>query len=259
MNENVLEGSIKKSLFKMAIPLFVLNLLNSLYGVVDTYFVGKIGELAVGAISLVHPIMWCSISIANGLSAGTIAIISTYVGAKNNEKASHFATEIVYFNVFFAIVLALGTYLLCDPILAYLKTPAEIYAGSKEYMMVIAFDYLGLFLINMFMAIRQACGDSKTGVVMSVIASILNVILDPIFIFGFHLGIKGAAIATVLSKLLVLPFLIKSLYSSETPSLNLKSFSTILYPIFMANLLPIQLPSIEAIAIEIAISQIILS
>ena len=212
---NVLQGDLKAAMIKMAIPLFFLNLLNSLYGIVDTYFVGKIGELAVGAISLTQPILWCALSVANGLSAGAIAIVSTYVGAKNQKRASHYATEVIYFGIFFAIVLSIATYSLCHPILSYLKAPSEIYQDAYDYLKILSFDYIGLFFITLYMAIRQACGDSKSGVIMSACASVLNVILDPIFIFLFHLDVKGAAIATVLSKIIVLPFLLYSLHRQD--------------------------------------------
>ena len=214
-SENVLGGSIVKSLFKMAIPLFFLNLLNSLYGVVDTYFVGKIGELAVGSISLTTPIMWCAMSVAMGLSAGATAIVSTYIGSQDKKTASRFSTEIIYFCIFFALLLTSITFILCKPILNYLKAPSEIYQEAYNYLRIISFDYIGLFFIDIYMAIRQACGDSKSGVIYSSIASILNVILDPIFIFLFHLGVSGAALATVLSKLLVLPVLLHSLMNQN--------------------------------------------
>lgn len=70
----------------MAVPLFLLNILNSLYNVIDTFWVGQIGELQVGAVSLVGPIMWCAQSVASGLSAAAIAIISTKLGAKQKMK-----------------------------------------------------------------------------------------------------------------------------------------------------------------------------
>ena len=78
----ILEGNLTKALFRMAVPLFLLNFLNSLYNVIDTFWVGQIGELQVGAVSLVGPIMWCAQSVAMGLSAAAIALLSTRLGAK---------------------------------------------------------------------------------------------------------------------------------------------------------------------------------
>ena len=88
----ILEGNLTKALFRMAVPLFLLNFLNSLYNVIDTFWVGQIGELQVGAVSLVGPIMWCAQSVASGLSAAAIAIISTKLGAKQKDEANRFAS-----------------------------------------------------------------------------------------------------------------------------------------------------------------------
>ncbi len=211
----ILEGNLTKALFRMAVPLFLLNFLNSLYNVIDTFWVGQIGELQVGAVSLVGPIMWCAQSVASGLSAAAIAIISTKLGAKQKDEANRFATALVYFAFIFAIILSVGTILFSNTILGYLDTPAEIYQDSHDYLIGISFDYLGLILLNLYMAIRQSAGDSKSGVKLNAIASILNVFLDPLFIFMFHMGIMGAAVATVLSKILVLPLAYRSIRSKD--------------------------------------------
>lgn len=210
-NVTVLNGNMGKALLRLAIPLFFLNLLNSLYGVVDTYFVGKIGELAVGSISLVTPIMWCALSVAMGLSAGATAIISSYFGANDKEKVNQYASLILYITFVFALLFTIITFVFSKQILMYLKAPEEIYDNAYDYLRIVAFDFFGLFMMNIYMAIRQACGDSKSGVIVSSIASILNVILDPIFIYGAHLGVAGAAIATVLSKICILPIIFASL------------------------------------------------
>ena len=81
-NVDIINGNLKKSLIQMAFPLMILNVFNSLYGLVDTFFVGKIGELAVGAISLVTPVLWCALSIANGCAAGCTGIVSLRYGAQ---------------------------------------------------------------------------------------------------------------------------------------------------------------------------------
>ena len=211
----ILEGNLTKALFRMAAPLFILNFLNSLYNVIDTFWVGQIGELQVGAVSLVGPIMWCAQSVASGLCAAAIAIISTKLGAKQNEEANRFATALIYFAFLFALLLSAATMVFSSAILDYLDTPAEIYQDAHNYLIGISFDYFGLILLNLYMAIRQSAGDSKSGVTLNAMASILNVVLDPLFIFVFHMGIMGAAIATVVSKLLILPLAYRSIRSKE--------------------------------------------
>ena len=204
-NTEILSGNIRKAIVRMALPLFVLNLMNSLYNVIDTFWVGQIGELQVGAVSLVGPIMWCAQSVATGLSAAAIALISTKLGARDHSGANQFATALIYFALFFAVILTIGTLLSAPFILSWLNTPESIYQDSYWYLVGISFDYFGLLLLNLYMAIRQSSGDSKSGVKLNAAASLCNVILDPIFIFVFHMGVFGAALATVVSKLIIVP------------------------------------------------------
>lgn len=215
--KGILQGNLTKALLRMAVPLFVLNLVNSLYNIIDTFWVGQLGELQVGAVSLVGPIMWCAQSVAMGLSAAAIALLSTRLGANQKGDACRFATALLYFAIGFAIVLSIGTLLLLHPILSWLDTPKEIYDASYQYLLGISFDYIGLLMLNLYMAMRQSAGDSRSGVKLNMCASLLNAILDPIFIFVFHFGILGAAIATVVSKLVMVPIAWRRLHDKAFP------------------------------------------
>lgn len=215
--KGILQGNLTKALLRMAVPLFVLNLVNSLYNIIDTFWVGQLGELQVGAVSLVGPIMWCAQSVAMGLSAAAIALLSTRLGANQKGDACRFATALLYFAIGFAIVLSIGTLLLLHPILSWLDTPKEIYDASYQYLLGISFDYIGLLMLNLYMAMRQSAGDSRSGVKLNMCASLLNAILDPIFIFVFHFGILGAAIATVVSKLVMVPVAWRRLHDKAFP------------------------------------------
>lgn len=211
----ILKGNLNHVFWRLALPLFLLNLMNSLYNVIDTFWVGQIGELQVGAVSLVGPIMWCAQAVAGGLSAAAIAIIATKLGEGNSSNASRFATALIYFAIGFGLILTIITITCIHPILSWLDTPAEIYNDSYQYLLGISFDYIGLMLMNLYMAIRQSAGDSKSGVKINTAASLLNVVLDPLLIFGLHLGVLGAAIATVLSKVIVLPVVFRLLHKRE--------------------------------------------
>ena len=215
--KGILQGNLTKALLRMAVPLFVLNLVNSLYNIIDTFWVGQLGELQVGAVSLVGPIMWCAQSVAMGFSAAAIALLSTRLGANQKGDACRFATALLYFAIGFAIVLSIGTLLLLHPILSWLDTPKEIYDASYQYLFGISFDYIGLLMLNLYMAMRQSAGDSRSGVKLNMCASLLNAIMDPIFIFVFHFGILGAAIATVVSKLVMVPIAWRRLHDKAFP------------------------------------------
>lgn len=211
----ITKGNIFKIIIKMAWPLMLINLINVFYSLVDTYFVGQIDEMKVGAISLVSPIIACGNAFANGLTASALALISQSIGAEDKEKANHLATIIIELCIAMGIIVGSCCIIFAPAILNWLKTPDEIYNDTYKYLLGIAFDCLFLFIIQMYQAIRQANGDSLSGVKINTISSILNIVLDPILIFYFKLDILGAALATVLSKVIVTPLVFYSLLTDK--------------------------------------------
>lgn len=205
------EGSVIQVLFHLALPLFFLNLVNSLYNVVDTFWVGQLGELQVGAVSLVGPILWCAQSLASGLSAAAVALIGTRLGEQKMEEASRFATALLYVAALLGLCLSVVTLLSAQGILHLIATPDELLKDSKLYLYGIAFDYIGLLILNVYMAICQSEGNSRLGVKVNILASVANLLLDPLFIFVFRMDVFGAALATVVSKWLVIPLIIYQL------------------------------------------------
>ena len=213
--DEILHGNIFKGLLKLAIPLIFLNIINTLYGLVDTFFVGKIGELQVGAVSLVSPLTNCGIAFASGLSAAGIAMISRALGKNQDDKARELATHLIVLAVILGITITTICIVFRNPILNWLNTPKDIYEDTYAYFIGVSFDYTCLFILTMFQAIRQSCGDSKSGAKVNMISSVLNGMLDPLFIFVFHMGTFGAALATVLSKVIMCPFALYSLFNRE--------------------------------------------
>ena len=209
------EGSVIQALFRLALPLFFLNLVNSLYNVVDTFWVGQLGELQVGAVSLVGPVLWCAQSLASGLSAAAVALIGTRLGENKLQEASRFATTLLYVAGFLGVALSVFTLLGAQGILHLIATPAELFNDSRLYLFGIAFDYVGLLILNVYMAICQSEGNSRLGVKVNILASIANLILDPLFIFIFHMDVFGAAVATVVSKWLVIPLIVYQLLHTK--------------------------------------------
>ena len=210
-----LHGDIRKGLLKLALPLMLLSLVNTLYNIVDTFWIGKMGELQVGAVSLIGPIMSCGNAFIFGLSAAGIAMISKAIGSGNRDKANRYATHLFFISIVFGVIIGIICLLFAHPILNWLETPIEIYQDAYLYLFGISFDFVFLFILNIFQTIRRADGDTKLAVSLNIVAAILNTILDPIFIFILDLGVLGAALATVLSKILVLPFVIYILFMDK--------------------------------------------
>ena len=149
---NLLDKNIKKNMIQMALPLMFLNLINSLYSVVDTFFVGRIGELQVGAVTLVGPITSCAVAFTTGLNAAALALISQSIGAGNREKANKTATHLVLLSSLTAIIMNAALLFFTDPILAWLDCPADILKDSRAYLQGIAFDFIGMFLLSLFLS-----------------------------------------------------------------------------------------------------------
>lgn len=209
----LLEGNIQKGLLKLAFPLMFLNLVNSLYNIVDTFWIGKMGELQVGAVALIGPIMGCGSAFVTGLCAAGISMVAKALGSQEKEKANKIAYHLLVTSILFGAAIGVFCFLGKDFILQWLQTPADIYEDASAYLMGISLDFVFLFVINIFQTIRQADGDTKTAVTLNAIAAILNTILDPIFIFTLDLGVFGAAIATVLSKVLIAPIVFWILFT----------------------------------------------
>ena len=213
--DEILSGNIIKGLIKLSLPLMLLNLINTLYGIVDTFFVGKIGELEVGAVSLVTPITNCGVAFASGLSVAAIAMVSRALGKNDINKANQIIAHLILLSVGLGVLITSLSLLFNKPILNWLNTPDDIYVDTFKYFTIVSFDYTCLFLLTLFQAIRQSCGDSSSGVKLNIVASLLNGLLDPLFIFVFKMGIFGAGLATVLSKVIVIPFALYSLITNR--------------------------------------------
>lgn len=224
-SKEMLGGNIYKGLITMAVPLMFINLFNTCYSLVDTYWVNKIGELHVAAVSLVSPISQCGNAFAIGLSAAGIALMSKALGSGDKERANHIATILVKLCLVLGFgFMALG-FIFPDTILKLIGTTEGIYHDTYMYLMGLVPDFTFIFLISIFQAIRQADGDSKTGVKINVIASILNMILDPLLIFGLNWSLLGAALATTFSKMLVAPIIMYILITDkQSVHIDLKKY-----------------------------------
>ena len=128
---NLLDKNITKNLMKMALPLMFLNLVNSLYSVVDTFFVGQIGELQVGAVTLVGPVTSCAVAFTAGLSAAALALVSQAIGAGNYEKADETATHLLLMTIITGLAMTFVLFFGADIVLQWLDTPADIFEDSR--------------------------------------------------------------------------------------------------------------------------------
>ena len=195
------EGTIWKHLVKFAFPLFIGNIFQQLYNTVDSIVVGNfVGADALGAVTSTIPIVITLIGLAIGFTMGASVVISQYFGAKdisNLRKSTHTATAAMFLlSLFFA---ATG-YLATPGLLRMMNTPESVFREAVVYLRIFSLGLTGTIMYNMGGAILRAVGDSKRPLYFLILASILNIFLDLLFVINFGLGVAGVAYATIISQ-----------------------------------------------------------
>ncbi|MDU5378310.1 MATE family efflux transporter [Peptoniphilus lacydonensis] len=206
MNENRIkilkEENINKALFKLGIPMVISLLVAALYNVVDTYFVSGLGKEAVAAVSVAFPIQLIFLGIGLTFGAGAGSYISRLLGAKNNKEANIVATVSLFSSAIMAIILAIVLFYSLDSVMKFM--------GATPVIMELAKTYTSLFIIGGVLGavnvtlgnLAVSQGAAKISLKAMIVGSISNIILDPIFIFKLNLGVKGAAIATLIARVI---------------------------------------------------------
>lgn len=206
MNENRIkilkEENIDKALFKLGIPMVISLLVAALYNVVDTYFVSGLGKEAVAAVSVAFPIQLIFLGIGLTFGAGAGSYISRLLGAKNNKEANIVATVSLFSSAIVAIILAIVLFYSLDNVMKFM--------GATPVIMELAKTYTSLFIIGGVLGavnvtlgnLAVSQGAAKISLKAMIVGSLSNIILDPIFIFKLNLGVKGAAIATLIARVI---------------------------------------------------------
>lgn len=206
----ILEGNMSKVIIILAAPIMFNNLIQTLYNLADTYWVSKLGTTSMAAMTLVFPVVFLSLSIGMGINVAGTALISQYIGANKESEGKKIASQMVTFAFTLAIILTLLGYLTTPFIVRAMGGEGEVFTQGTDYLSIMFWEMPSMFLILVYTAIKQAQGDTFTPMVLNVAGVILNIILDPIFIFVLDFGIKGAALATVFSRTI---FALYSIYT----------------------------------------------
>lgn len=202
MKENKKHLFTNKQLAALLIPIAFDQLLNSFMGTVDTLVVSNIGSAAISAVSLVDAINILIVQAFFALAAGGTVICSQYLGSKEVEKANDAARQLLFVTFFLSVMMSVLCILFCQPILQLIfgKVEQEVMDNAKIYFLfsAIAFPFIALY--DDGASILRAQENSRLPMQISVLANILNVILNLLFVWGFHLGVGGSACATMLAR-----------------------------------------------------------
>jgi putative MATE family efflux protein len=195
------QGNEAKLLFKFTLPMLIGNVFQQLYSTVDSIIVGRaLGKDALAAVGTSFPVIFLLISLIMGITMGTNILIAQYYGAREIEKVKK-TIDTAYVFLFFAslAITALGL-IISKPILILLKTPPEVLPLAKQYMDITFIGIITVFGYNSINSILRGLGDSKTPLFFLIIATVINIVLDLIFILVFNWGVAGAAWATVIAQ-----------------------------------------------------------
>jgi putative MATE family efflux protein len=200
-SKKLLEGPIAKSLFTLAVPIILANILQAGYQLIDAFWVGRLGGDAVAAVSVTAPLTFLSIALGVGLAIAGSTLIAQYFGAQNKQMVDHVAAQTLLMIVIVSVVLGAVGYIFTPAILRLMGVEAGVYAGAVGFMRV---SFIGLvfnFFFFMFQSIMRGIGEAKLPVYIVLGTVILNFLLDPLFIYGWGpipgKGVMGAGIATV--------------------------------------------------------------
>lgn len=198
--EILLSGSMIKAILILTVPVMINSFLQTMYNLTDTYWLGKLGTEELAAINLVTPMQNIVIQFGTGITVAGSVLISQYLGAKRDEDAKSMANQIFACAIIFSLVCVSVCVLATPAIVTWLGAEGETWSCGKTYLQFVIIDMPFLYTVNIYAAIRQAQGDTVRPMFLNLGGIIINMILDPLLMVVFNLGVMGAALATVAAK-----------------------------------------------------------
>jgi putative MATE family efflux protein len=199
--EPMTSGSISKRMIFFALPLLLGNLFQQLYNTVDSLIVGNfLGSSALAAVSSSGSLIFMLIGFLSGISTGAGVVVSRYFGAEDKQGVHRAVHTTVAFGLVAGMLMTLVGVLMSPQILMWMGTPESVMSESIIYLQIYFSGSLGFVMYNIFVGILQAIGDSRHPLYYLMISSVINLVLDILFIEVFHTGVGGAALATVISQ-----------------------------------------------------------
>ena len=195
------KGEPFKLILWFSVPLLLGNIFQQFYSMVDTIIVGKVlGTQALAAVGTTGPINFLVLGFASGITSGFAVLVAQRFGAGDNGGMKKAVAAAVELTIAFTVVLTLAATLGTKGLLHLINTPEDIFRGAYDYIIVIFGGMFTMMLYNLLACFLRAIGDSRTPLYFLIISSVLNVILDLVFIVNLEMGVAGAAWATVVSQ-----------------------------------------------------------
>ncbi len=203
----ITEGPILSSIFKLSLPIMLSQLMQTLYNLADTLWVGRVGAEAVAAISISFPVMFLMVSIGVGLTIAGTSLIAQYKGAGDNQQVDKVLGQLVTFIGIGSVLIAIVGVLSARKLLMLMGADTVILDDATAYLKIIFAGSPFMFGFFIFSSVLRGIGDTVTPSIMMFLSVALNIVLDPVLIFGVSffpkIGVEGAAVATIFARAIV--------------------------------------------------------
>lgn len=196
----ILNGNMMKAILSIAVPVVINSFLQTMYNLTDTFWLGKLGTYELAAINLVSPLQNIVVNFGSGITVAGSVLIAQYIGAKKDSEARSMANQIFACAMIFAVVCAGVISAFTPGIVSWLGADGNTWKYACTYMQLVILDMPFLYTVNIFASTHQAQGDAVTPMYLNFGGICLNMVLDPFLMIVLHLGVAGAALATVLAK-----------------------------------------------------------
>ncbi len=215
---------INKLILAFSIPCVISMLINSVYNIVDQIFIGKgVGTLGNGATNVIFPLVIVFNAFASLIGNGAAANLSLKLGEKNQKEAAKGVGQAIIFTIIISLLLGIVSFIALPKLVMLFGCTENVYKYALDYGRIICLGAPFMIIYSALSNIIRADGSPKYSMIMLVVGAIINIILDPIFIFGFNLGVKGGAIATVIGQ--VVSFGIAIIYLKKFKSVKINKES----------------------------------
>ena len=213
--------SVKKAVFKMAVPSVISSLVLVVYNMADTFFVGQTHDaMQVAAVSLTNPVFVMFMAFANLLGIGGSTAVSIFLGEKNNLQAKSVSAFSCYISIILGVISGVLILIFMNPLLKILGSSPNTYKFAEDYLFYIALGAPFILFANAFGHTVRGEGAASASMIGGMIGTVVNIILDPIFILTFKMGTAGAAVATVLGNIFSCVYYIYY-FQKKSPNLSI--------------------------------------
>lgn len=255
---DITNGDIRYNLFYLSLPIVVLNLLRTAYNIVDMFWLGQLSKNALAAITFAFPVIFFLISLGIGLAVAGSVLVAQNEGAGRKEEAEKTASQTITFSFLASIIIGGIGYLTVGKIIAVMGAAPKVAAMGTGYLQIISIGIFAMFGFSVFIALMRGYGDTVTPMLLMLGTVILNMILDPLLIFGWgffpRLEMQGAAIATIFSRLVAFGVGLAILLTGKK-GLKIKPEKMIPDPEYLIKMVKIGVPaSAEGVGSSIAVN-----